>query len=171
MSTLFLDFDGVLNSVEWFERICVADPHGPVRDMGGLLRKFDPRAIMYLNQIVEETGCDVVLSTTWRGGGNRTLHVLDLAGFEHGGRIVGATPVHEVDRGKQLNDPECDSQRGDEILEYMKQNWDKDYRYCVLDDEDDMRGVGAWHVWVDGKYGLQRKHVDEAVELLGRKDD
>lgn len=54
---LFLDIDGVLNSVNYLQRggslSCVTDG-------------IDPRAVAQLQRIVDATDCSLILSSTWR---------------------------------------------------------------------------------------------------------
>lgn len=54
---LFLDIDGVLNSIKWYKKR--THPKN-----GGF--ELDPEAMALFDQIVEETDCKVVLSSTWR---------------------------------------------------------------------------------------------------------
>lgn len=62
---LFLDFDGVLNTANYAKRlkregIDLYDEFGPM---------FDPATIANLKRIIDETGCKIVLSSTWRNEG------------------------------------------------------------------------------------------------------
>ena len=77
MKVLFLDIDGVLNSSNWFEymQYCIKnDMYNKVLNFVEIndehikrkLSMIDDRAIANLNRIVEETGCKVVLSSSWR---------------------------------------------------------------------------------------------------------
>ena len=77
MKVLFLDIDGVLNSENWFAyRIyCVKNNMVNIlmnfvdtddRNIKHKLTMLDDRAIANLNRIIEETGCKVVLSSSWR---------------------------------------------------------------------------------------------------------
>lgn len=55
MRVLFLDIDGVVNSEEYARE----------RAKGGML-DFDPKLVAKVNEIIDRTGCAVVLSSTWR---------------------------------------------------------------------------------------------------------
>lgn len=60
MKILFLDIDGVLNS----RRTCHAFDGYP--DDFGDMRRFDLVAVALVRRLCRETGCQVVLSSTWR---------------------------------------------------------------------------------------------------------
>lgn len=117
---LFLDLDGVVNSLDWWHR------RGPRRKLGhDPVYEIDPRAVARLNEIVDRTGADVVISSAWR-----KLHSLpDIAryleqrGFR--GRVVGVTPTLPF------------SPRGHEIASWLR---DHPYvrRFVILDDDADM---------------------------------
>lgn len=54
---LFLDADGVLNSVSWYREEWNKDHVYPQGD-------FDPKCVEIVNRIVKETGCKVVVSSS-----------------------------------------------------------------------------------------------------------
>ena len=60
---LFLDVDGVLNSVSWYREEWNKNHAYPQGD-------FDPKCVELVNRIVEETGCKVVVSSSWRTESN-----------------------------------------------------------------------------------------------------
>ena len=61
MKILFLDHDGV---------ICLASDWGSrfknKEGLDSIFDRFDPKAIKVLNQIIEETDCEIVISSDWR---------------------------------------------------------------------------------------------------------
>ena len=77
MKVLFLDIDGVLNSQNWFGYRLYCSKNNiydrilnftDINDdyINHMLSMIDDRAIVNLNRIIEETGCKVVLSSSWR---------------------------------------------------------------------------------------------------------
>lgn len=111
---LFLDVDGVLNSKE------------TLRKSGGGIVGIDPYLTILVHRIVQGTGCEVVLSSSWRHFDK---------GFE---RVNVAIPlISKTDRC-------CTGIRGAEIYKWLTDNipWqdrkDDNYRYAILDDESDM---------------------------------
>lgn len=59
---IFLDIDGVLNTERQHDR-CVNEGITPVDGFG---YAFDPIAVANLKRIVEETGADIVISSSWK---------------------------------------------------------------------------------------------------------
>ena len=105
MKVLFLDIDGVLNSENWFAyRIyCVKNNMVNIlmnfvdtddRNIKHKLTMLDDRAIANLNRIIEETGCKVVLSSSWRScveaENTLTEYLLKLKGFKY--ELYDVTP-------------------------------------------------------------------------------
>ena len=85
--SLFLDIDGVLNT-ERDHECCRMNGMEDSDDYGYL---FDPMAVKNLARIVNETGADIVISSSWKYSGLSTL--LDMWN-ERGlpGRVIDITP-------------------------------------------------------------------------------
>jgi len=134
MKLIFLDIDGVLNS------------HGNP--------KIEPDKVLFLNEIVKETGAEVVITSTWRIGQSIDMLQKTLNDLGFTGIVVGKTA-----------ELWC---RGEEIDNYLYQQnitSQKDAKYVVIDD-----------LWVSGhenkqvktktKHGLTKWHVDLAIMML-----
>lgn len=63
MKVIFLDIDGVLNTKYW-ENMKVRDQYG---------HTFDPNSVANLARIIEETGAEIVISSSWKCLGLDTL--------------------------------------------------------------------------------------------------
>lgn len=142
---LFLDVDGVLNTT------------------ASLLKNksnsvFVAEAVEELGQIVAQTGCDVVISSTWREDqADRLLDALDLHGLQNVCvRIIGMTPVFSS------SDLPC---REDEIDAWLHQE-----AFCgriaVIDDEPICGDLCRWAIQVSPDHGLTRHLAERAVNLL-----
>lgn len=59
---IFLDFDGVLNTEQYQTRLAVNGT--PNKDAWGPL--FDPCAVSNLRTIIDSTGANIVISSSWR---------------------------------------------------------------------------------------------------------
>lgn len=59
---LFLDFDGVMVSSRHQENLVTAN--NPLRDSYGAI--FDPACVEQLKQIIDNTGVDIVVTSTWK---------------------------------------------------------------------------------------------------------
>ena len=176
MKVLFLDIDGVLNSQNWFGymQYCIKnnmhnkllnfvdtnDEHTKYK-----LRMLDDRAIANLNRIVEETGCKVVLSSSWRSSRESdnifTQYVLKLKGFNY--ELYDITP--------RIWAKEFGTQRGEEIQLWMNKESEKNEieSFVILDDDLDMLPEQMNNfIHVDGQVGLTDKDVFKAIEILNK---
>ena len=174
MKVLFLDIDGVLNSQNWFGYIqyCIKNDmcdrvlnFVEINDehIKRKLNMIDDRAIANLNRIVEETGCKVVLSSSWRSSRESdnalTEYILKLKGFKY--ELYGVTP--------RIWAKEFGTQRGEEIQVWMDKESEKNEieSFVILDDDSDMlpEQMGNF-IHVDGQVGLVDKDVFKAIEIL-----
>ena len=176
MKVLFLDIDGVLNSENWFAyRIyCVKN------NMVNILMNFvetddrnikhkwtmlDDRVIANLNRIIEETGCKVVLSSSWRSPSESenifTQDLLKLKGFKY--EFYDVTP--------RLWFSDFSTRRGEEINVWLDKESEKHEieSFVILDDDSDMLPEQMNNfIHVDGQVGLTDRDVLTAIEILNR---
>lgn len=114
---IFLDFDGVLNSL----RSTLA--------FGGCDRKqFDPVAVSLVSRLAKGAGAKVVVSSAWRIGSDVMELRSILSGYSASlaSRVIDSTPSM---LGK----------RGDEIARWLAENEDKhNGQFVILDDDSDM---------------------------------
>ena len=139
---IFLDFDGVLAPIRRWDRY------------GDL----EPACVRVLNEIVAESGADVVVSSTWRHG--RTAAelqaMLEAAGFT--GRVVDTTPT-DTPGGS----------RGDEISAWLAEHAVSGY--VIIDDHSDMGQLQAQLVQTQPAHGLQPVDAVRAIATLRRAPD
>jgi hypothetical protein len=159
---LFLDFDGVLNSTAYFRKRGEA-PEG----MPWTHHDIDPEAVARLNRVVRETGCVIVVSSTWR-----LIHsladlrgILNARGFE--GKIVGRTTRLE-EWGRQVY-------RADEIKEWLASRNEHGHApkaFAIVDDDYDA-GVGlATHfAQTNVEIGLTDADADRLIAILTPIDE
>ena len=62
MKIIFLDFDGVMDT-EYYDHL-LSEADKPIADEYGLL--FDPECVKNLKYIIDSTGADIVISSTWK---------------------------------------------------------------------------------------------------------
>ena len=176
MKVLFLDIDGVLNSEDWFAyRIyCVKNNMVNIlmnfvdtddRNIKHKLTMLDDRAIANLNRIVEETGCKVVLSSSWRSSIESenifTQNLLKLKGFKY--EFYDVTP--------RLWFSDFSTRRGEEIKFWLDKESEKHEieSFVILDDDSDMLPEQMNNfIHVDGQVGLTDRDVLTAIEILNK---
>jgi hypothetical protein len=151
MKVVFLDFDGVLNSL--------ADVA-----FGKASACFQAAAVERLNAIVRQSSAKVVISSSWR-----VYHSLDElrtllgnAGFD--GEIIGCTPVSQNKEARGLAD--IGVIRCQEIQAWIDAHPSPLTSFVILDDLD-LEPLAAYHVKTDMEVGLCDHHVDEALGVLG----
>jgi hypothetical protein len=141
---IFLDIDGVLNSQEFVDLL------GDQWNM----EQVDRKAVERLNRIVEATGAEVVISSTWRCclPFETIRRIIDLAGGKV--LIIDKTPV--------LGSP-----RGGEIQKWLDENPGHE-RFVILDDCEDM--VHLWPHLVETTWdlGLLDEHVERAIKVINK---
>lgn len=141
---IFLDIDGVLA------------PAGKSLPRNTL----DKDLVQNLNELLQETGAKVVISSTWR----KTLDIAELEAIfkAHGftGEIIGTTPILK----------EYYTVRGNEIYKWMKDRNipTSDYtNYLIIDDDSDMLFWQRNHFLnVDGFVGLNKSRCYIAKRML-----
>ena len=147
MIVLFADFDGVLNS----KRLSLP-PERAASEVEYDDRSFDKEAVERLNRIVERTGCEVVVSSSWRHMYplGKLCAILRRHGYRH--RLLDVT----------IDDPRgC---RGDEIAEWLARHPVE--RFAIVDDNSDMGPVYQHLVQTSFDDGLLDEHVDHIVAML-----
>ena len=130
---LFLDIDGVLNTKWWYTQM---DRNTP-RDKYGYA--FDPRAVANLKKIVEETGADIVMSSSWKSMGlSQMKEMWSVRNLP--GNIIDITPdyLSESLLNSDLNNDEVLYERGCEIKGWLSLHKDEAIHYAILDDMDDI---------------------------------
>lgn len=142
MKVLFLDFDGV---------ICL--PSETKRDEFGFL--FNPDCVHNLRKIINETGCHIVVTSSWRSSGRSELELMwemrDMPSEIH-----DLTPILE------------DFNRGDEIEMWLSEN-PQVTKYCILDDvEIKNRFVSGSQVVTDKNVGITEDDVHKVIKIIGK---
>jgi hypothetical protein len=119
---LFLDHDGV---------ICLQRNWGSRIKSQAKFDKFDDKAVKVLNEVIQETNCDIVVSSDWRLYG--TLEELQQLYTERGilKTPIATTRLYPLFFGSQTW-PERN--RASEILEWVKDNLTEDDRWVAVDD-------------------------------------
>ena len=152
---IFLDVDGVLNSVA-FDKYC--------KDNGfhewwsyGLL---DQKCVMWLKQLVYYTSARIVVCSSWRTSSHHMAQLTQQLNF-YGLSIYGTT------------NEDSTMGRGQQIMEWVYNHEDCN-NFVVLDDDNDIREyppeteVTSHLVVPFYKVGLTEKDIEAALKILGR---
>lgn len=145
---LFLDMDGVILSGRELRRT-KNNSYVP------------PGAVALLNQVVERTGCQVVMSSTWRYLKPDVRGLLRDAGFTGEFHEDWKTP----DNGA-VGVIWAADRRGGEIADWLSRN--PVDAYAIIDDDSDMLPEQR-PFFVKTKYetGIWPEHVERLVAILG----
>lgn len=145
---IFLDVDGVLNSLQYFDK-CRASGVDENDDI-------DNECMMILKTIVDRSGADIVLSSTWRRIPQLRDRLVERLA-RYGLSIIGDTPTIY---GKE---------RGDEIKQWLDGHSEYE-SFIILDDDSDM-GPLLEHLVQTSYYmgGLQVADIDRSLDAFGMK--
>lgn len=115
MKVLFLDIDGVCNSADYMRRI----------NKQSFWHDTDPDAVKLVKQIIKETGCLVVLSSTWRL-------------YPEARAVVKRDVCHFIDCTKDLQRGAKRGvvERGVEVQEWLDRH-PSVTQYAIIDDDSD----------------------------------
>ena len=156
MKIIFLDIDGVLNSFRHSEyEIKIKKIKTPY------LLGIDQTALGILKKIVDETGANIVISSTWRKGKTVEFFVglFEGLGWKNAPILsCTATVGHDGNRGR-------------EILEWIEgARRKKEISYIVIDDEtSDMQDIHkSLIIQTSMDDGLLYADALEAIEILGK---
>lgn len=147
---IFLDFDGVLNTEQYQARLAVDGK--PNKDAWGSL--FDPCSVENLLKIIESTGAEIVISSSWR-----YLHRL--------GSLRMMWKIRELP-GEILDILPCGASyisRGEEIECWLNQHGQS--KYVIIDDLNDFYPTQLdRYVETNPILGITEADATRAIEIL-----
>lgn len=159
---VFLDFDGVMDTARHTDRLYREGL--PETDGYGVL--FDPKCVDNLRKIIEQTGAEIVVTSSWK----------DIMDY---GQILQMWRDRNLPGFVTDTTPTCSSHRGDEIDSwlsmYSEMSGEEDFTYVIIDDlggadfnEDQLGRL----VSVDPYCGLDEASCSRAVAILtGEEED
>jgi hypothetical protein len=163
---IFLDIDGVLNTKWWYTQM---DRNTP-KDKYGYA--FDPRSVANLQKIVDVTGADIVISSSWKSFG---LSELEEMWQDRGlpGKLIGITPNSVSDEmllNADLDHIELFHIRGMEIKEWLDKHGKKVSHYVIIDDMDNfLPDQQPYFVQTNPEVGITEEDKDIIVTILNGK--
>lgn len=131
MKIIFLDIDGVLNNQLWYKSIKDINPQN--NEEYDILQ-FDPRCVSLLNDVTDNTGAKIVVSSSWRKGRDleELVELFEKVGIT--GEVIGKTPILSFD----YENYRTLAPRGCEIDAWIEINKYPITKYTILDDDSDM---------------------------------
>lgn len=156
MKVIFLDFDGVITTLEskWH---------------------LDTDKMLLVKRICEETNAKIVISSSWRRHSlEETFEMLAL--YEQSGKeapfILKDYVVCVTDRMYSFKEGNVKSHyglpRGCAIQRYLVEHKDID-RYVILDDDTDMLLEQApYFINTNRELGISEQDVEKAIEILNK---
>jgi len=165
---LFLDIDGVLNTERQHDR-CVNEGIAPIDGFG---YAFDPEAVANLKRIVEHTGADIVISSSWKVWGLDAMQRLWLR-RDLPGQVIDITP--RTESGEMLLSVDLDfidipAVKGSEIKEWLSTNGRDVTHFAILDDFPDMLPEQQSHfVQTDPIIGVTEEDAERIIKILINK--
>jgi len=151
MKAIFLDVDGVLNNenhiLKLVELLGEKQYFQLHRDLGEM--PFDYQSCMLLHGLINKTGAEIILSSTWRLS-PKHMEVLEKY-----------TGLKIKDKTPRLN-----TIRGEEIKQYLDEH-EEITNYVILDDDSDMLEEQKSHfVEVNAKTGLTMAEIVKCEKIL-----
>jgi len=163
---IFLDIDGVLNSVA--SREAVGTPQQrPTLCLSNDVAGVDDQMLGYLQTIVQKTNAVVVLSSTWRLEPEKMEELADVLATR-GIDLIGTTP--------DLS-PSCGGDRVDEIREWLKEASCSDEIWVaewIAIDDLNLTGMNKkmkpeYFVRTSDAVGLTAELAEEAIKKLSNQ--
>lgn len=150
MNIIFLDVDGVLNSLEHLIEVYnqTGKPHS------GINYPFDERCMLNLKKLVEETNSFIVVTSTWRKNEDEKERLLEeLRKYDLEKYVIGYTK----DLGNRIL----------EIKEYLK-SIGKKVNFVILDDSIYLEDMVQYLIATNAYFGLREEDVKEAILRLSK---
>lgn len=158
MKVLFLDIDGVLNHENHYKWLMETDEPTPLQRVYPY-SEFNPVSCQILNNIIKETGCKIVLSSSWRLDGIHRMNIL----FKH----FGLPQIHDIT--PSLCERFGSLCRGKEIDKWLSEHPEVT-KYVIVDDDSDMEEYQLPYFVKTNPYGsgLDNECADKIIKIFNQ---
>lgn len=147
MKVIFLDFDGVI-----------------ITDETKFL-SFVPRCVDILKQILEKSNAKIVVSSTWRYKGLKTMKKMFRDINIDPNIVIDITPIS---RKNKLQDDDLLFGRSHEIHTWLLKN--KVESFVVIDDDTfDLQYYKDRLITTNSIIGITKKQIEKTIEILNEK--
>lgn len=171
MKIIFLDIDGVLNSLPDNDTINLWKKTFGEKETERKLYGLDSELVKNLKEIIDKTGCKIVFSTSWRYfkdhhiEGDDWRKTLQEMLHVNNDTFLGDTPILW-----NCDDYGFKRIRGTEIKTWLMNNTTPgSYTYCIIDDVIcDIKTVIPIKniVHINPKTGLQKTDIERCINVL-----
>lgn len=163
---IFLDIDGVLNTKYWYTQMV---QNTPTDEYG---YAFDPKAVANLKSIVDETGADIVISSSWKCMGLSQMEEM-WRDRSLPGKIIGITPNSVSDEmllNADIDSIELFHIRGEEIKQWLTKYGKQVSNYAIIDDMDNMLSEQQSHfVQTNPEVGITEEDAKKVIMILNKE--
>lgn len=150
---IFLDFDGVLNT-EYYQGLLQFQGKQWQDQYGAF---FDPRAVRQLKRVIDTTGADIVVESSWKYLGLEAMQELWRV-RNLPGRVIDITPSLTGNASK-----------GEGISAWLSEYVTPDTRYVIIDDEYVVLDSQIpYFIWTNPYEGLTEDQANRAISILNR---
>lgn len=159
MKTIFVDVDGVLNTIKSTRRLACCHEFPFV----------DTRKVLRLREIVERTGAKLVLSSTWRFGADQRALYIEREALRE---LVAEFRRLRCPLWFDITPYLPRAKRWQEINAWLLLHPEVE-EYIILDDwgENEFRPMMGHLVKCDPRKGLTKERAELAINMLGEKDN
>lgn len=164
---IFLDFDGVLNT-ENYQGLLQYQGKSWQDEYGAF---FDPNAIKQLKRIIDATGADIVIESSWKYLGLDAMKELwEVRNLP--GRIIDITPSTISDEYLLSSDlenihPSLLHCKGVEIASWLSKYETQDFRYVIIDDEYVILDSQLpYFILINPYEGITEEQAIQAISIL-----
>lgn len=151
MKILFLDVDGVCNSRDYLYRLRAKNKKAT------LWHAVDPEAVKLVRRIIKETGCKVVLSSTWRLYPEARAVVKREICY-----------IYDCTKDLQRGSKRGIVPRGDEVDEWLRRH-PSVTQYAIVDDDSDFNPC-QWLFKTSFEHGLNEEIAQAIIDHLNAGD-
>ena len=167
MKYIFLDFDGVLNSDKYFSSVKYKTETEGIDDAKIMLinhwMHLDHDAIALMNQLVEQSGAQVIISSTWRL--HYSIDELNKMLTDRGAtfKAVDRTPRGETKKMSQR------VLRENEIQEFLNSLSEPPESFVIIDDMLSMGHLNSNFIKTSFRNGFCKEHIISALRILNKE--
>lgn len=149
MRIIFLDVDGVLNSIRKLIEVYYATG----KAHSGINYPFDEVCLNNLKELVEKTGAKIVITSTWRTMEDAKKRLSEeLAKYNLLKDVIGYTKIINHDRALEIKD-------------YLD-NLPFPVEYIILDDDFISKYFNKYLIKCDTLVGLTKKDTERGIKKL-----